>query len=646
MILSTTKNHSIRYKKLFVAFFICLVTGLTAANAQSIYSSDFESSEGYIRDILNGQRGWVSDDSVTVDTFESFPEAQFVWLPQDDSDAGSQVSRAFDSVLNDSIIYLDFYMSQNAASSLQDLPNIVDQPIAALSGLVNRGNELGEWAVAYGDGLGNGVWQSTGKFIHLEEDAVPKYLWYVYRLDYKHHVYDFFVDGVLIAENIPFVDSSLTSPDQFGIDADGKQDVYFDTFTLSYDMPENLDPDHDGLLTTTEDANGNGIVDVSETDFMSSDTDQDAMGDEIELMHGFNPLVADDYGVPRGSVSGRLIWKTGFEANETFAIGDLHGQLLWQADGAVKVTTSASQQGAQSIELTPNTIPFESVAQHYFGTDGMDQVWVSFYGKLSAGVLPNVDILDPAIAGTFKLDATGNLAAFDGDRDRWLVDDTLFDSGYFSDGDWKHYVVHLDYLHRQWTLIAEGGIVFENISFDRQTPREFSYFRARQLNTEPAEASAYIDQLVVTDTEPEGLDFDFDGITNQDERSFSDSMGLDLYNSDSDEDGIKDGLEDFDGDGNNNADEFARGRLPTFSDAEVDLYVDVVLGDDSSYNGLSATPGRPTLADGPKLSIASALMVAEDSDTILLQSGTFDETTLTPNNKNLTLRVNGPVTLR
>lgn len=634
------------YKRFLFAGLIYFITGLTFVNAQSIYKSDFEESEGYTQGILNGQVGWVSGNLVTIDTVAPYSGSQLVWLAQDESNLESRISRAFDSVLNDSIIYLSFYMSQNAASSFQDLPKIEDQSIAALSGLVNRGNGLGEWVVSDGDGLGNGVWRSTGKFICLEDNAVPKYLWYVYKLDYKHHVYDFFVDGVLVAEDVSFISSSLTNLDQFGIDADGKQDVYFDKFTLSYDMPVELDPDRDGLLTTTEDANSNGIVDASETDFRSSDTDDDRMGDAIELMHGFDPLVADEYGIPRDNGSGRMIWESGFEADENFIVDDLNGQLLWQADGLVKVTANTSWQGARSIELAPNITPFESVARHYFGTDRMDQVWVSFYGKLCAGVLPDPVVLNTTVAGTFKLDAAGNLAAFDSYHDKWLVETTLFDSGYFNDGNWKHYVVHLDYHDRCWTLIAEGGIIFENIPFARETPGEFSYFRARQLNTDPAKKSAYIDQLIITDIEPEGLDFDFDGITNQDERNFSDLMGLDPYNSNSNENLTKDGLDDFDGDGNTNADEFARGRLPAFSDADVDLYVDAALGDDNSYNGLSAMPGRPTLADGPKSSIASTFAAADDSDVILLQSGIFNETTLNPDNKNLTLRINGPVTIR
>lgn len=634
---------SILNKLFFGLLILCVISRI---HAQSIYQTDFESSEGYTQNALDGQLGWTAGNFVTVDDLDPYSGTQLIWLPFTGSGVENQIARTFNSSSNDKVVYVDFYLSPNAATSFQALPDISGLSSIALSGLVNKGNGLGEWAVVHGDGSGGGVWKSTSKFIPLNGSTASNYLWYVYKLNYEYKDYDFFVNGVLIAEKVPFINSSMTRLNRFKISADGKQDVYFDLFTVSYDMPIDLDDDKDGLLTTTEDSNGNDAVDPGETNFMVSDTDGDGMGDAIEPLHGFDPLTFDTFGIPLKNNSGTLIWKTGFETVEGFTPGNLNNQLLWEATEQVELTNATASEGTSSIKLTANELPVERFARHYFGTDGIDQVWISFYGKLSEGVLPATKKLNTSAAGIFKLDESGNLAVFDGYQDQWIIEEDLFDDGYFNDGDWKHYVVHLDYPNRRWTLIAEGGIVFRNIPFDRETPGEFSYFKARQLNTVPVKESAFIDQLIVTDTEPEGLDFDFDKIINQDERNFSESMGLDLYNPDSDGNEVKDGFDDFDGDGNNNAYEFAKGRLPDFRDADVDLYVDVVLGDDNSYNGLSAMPGRPTLTDGPKSSIAATFAAADDSAIILLQAGTYDENTLTPNGKTLTLRANGPVTIR
>ena len=187
-------NYLSQRKKFFAAF-VCLICGVLLTDAQSIYKSDFEGSEGYTLNALDGQLAWAAGNLVTVDVVDPFSGMQLIWLPQDSSDTGSQVFQTFSSVLNNSTVYVDFYLSPNAATSFQDLPGIINPSIAALSGLVNKGNGLGEWAVAYGDGSGSGVWQSTSRFISLEGNAASEYLWYVYKLDYDYKVYDFFLNG-------------------------------------------------------------------------------------------------------------------------------------------------------------------------------------------------------------------------------------------------------------------------------------------------------------------------------------------------------------------------------------------------------------------------------------------------------------------
>ncbi|MFT5350412.1 MAG: hypothetical protein ACI9MF_001229, partial [Gammaproteobacteria bacterium] len=182
-------NYPRKASRLFagLTYFIC---GISLMNAQSIFQTDFENSEGYTLDTLYNQLGWSSSNLVVVDNTDPFSGDNLVWLPLDPSNEGNQVSHTFAKVLDEKIVYVDFYLSPNAATSFQDLPDISSQPTAALSGLVNRGNGLGEWAVAYGDGSGNGVWLSTSSFIPLQGNVTPEYLWYVYKLDYIRMVYD------------------------------------------------------------------------------------------------------------------------------------------------------------------------------------------------------------------------------------------------------------------------------------------------------------------------------------------------------------------------------------------------------------------------------------------------------------------------
>lgn len=59
-------------------------------------------------------------------------------------------------------------------------------------------------------------------------------------------------------------------------------------------IPEIKDTDGDELLDSVEDANGNGIVDPSETDFLNADTDNGGEADGSELHGGRDPFVKED----------------------------------------------------------------------------------------------------------------------------------------------------------------------------------------------------------------------------------------------------------------------------------------------------------------------------------------------------------------
>ncbi len=54
-----------------------------------------------------------------------------------------------------------------------------------------------------------------------------------------------------------------------------------------------IDSDRDGLADDFEDANGNGLVDSNETNFLQADTDRDGFDDGMEVTHGSDPLDAD-----------------------------------------------------------------------------------------------------------------------------------------------------------------------------------------------------------------------------------------------------------------------------------------------------------------------------------------------------------------
>ena len=343
--------------------------GVVAAgvNAQVLIEDDFETSEGFTTGVLNSQLGWVSSGAVVVDTTGPYSGTQLIWLPLNEI---NDLSTSTGSVTSGSTVYLAFYLSPNAASSFNELPTDFSNAATALTGIVNTGSDLGEFYVVHGNGSGGGTWQSTGTFVPLTGNATSGYLWYVYELDYTTKAYRFFLDGVLIANSIPFLDSSTTRFTQFKLGSDGKDDVYFDDFRVSHDAPAGLDHDGDGLLTSVEDSNGNGVVDAGETDFMSMDTDSDEMDDLYEVIHGLNPLLNDSDGdADSDTLSNLLEYQLGSDINSTDSDSDTYGDFEEYLAGT-SLTDGSNLPESRSYEDWNFSDINQAVSGYVFTVDG------------------------------------------------------------------------------------------------------------------------------------------------------------------------------------------------------------------------------------------------------------------------------------
>ena len=173
-------------------------------------------------------------------------------------------------------------------------------------------------------------------------------------------------------------------------------------------------------------------------------------------------------------------------------------------------------------------------------------------------------------------------------------------------------MVHLDYLRRQWSLIVEGGMVFKNIPFTEQVPKEFAYINIVQKAEIASSQSTYIDKVTVSSSEPAGLDFDFDGLINSLERS----AGSDLFAVDTDGDQMddfweyqneldllddEDDLLDSDGDGMSNLDEYLYDLNPQSADTNGvdglvrrDVWMDMVDDSTTVLKNSPLYPNNPT----------------------------------------------------
>ena len=231
-------NPTKRFRKFskFIVGFVCSVFGVVLVYSQSAFQAD---DHGFVVGILNPPSNASTSEPVAVDDMPI--EMQFIWLPVKSGNADDNQSRTFHSLPLDSVIYADFYLLPGVVSSYSELPEISNYPIAAMTGLVNAEDRLGELVFVHGNGVGGGIWQSTGSYVELENGFVAEKLWYVYKLDYASHLYDFFLNGILIAENVPFIDSSVIQFDQIEAETNDEEEVYFDRLTVSHNRPAELD---------------------------------------------------------------------------------------------------------------------------------------------------------------------------------------------------------------------------------------------------------------------------------------------------------------------------------------------------------------------------------------------------------------------
>ncbi|PXA05326.1 hypothetical protein DDZ13_00225 [Coraliomargarita sinensis] len=341
-----------------------------------------------------------------------------------------------------------------------------------------------------------------------------------------------------------------------------------------YAIDLDQDPDGDGLLYIEEDPNQNGIVDPGETDPFNADTDGDGIYDPLSVAWTADP-VADATALQlQGDGSKGL--HIGFESAEGFQPGQLGGQQQWEASRIFRVDgESGADTSAQSLRSKAHPyVDTFAHAKRYLSAAGEPVVWVSFQAKLHPIDLIRPEDIDPDAGAVFGITNNGTISVFDVDQSEWL-------SAPFTGEPeaWVRYDVRLDYAAKTWKLCVDGVTVFEAVPFVDPNRDTLSNFTVLQEGG--AASFNWIDEITIQNVEPEGLDFDGDGLDNDTERS----MGTDPNSADTDGDTLPDGWEvqhgfdpldtedaltNTDGDILTAAEEFRFGTDHTLSDSDGD----------------------------------------------------------------------------
>ena len=505
-------------------------------------------SDGFEADTLglfaDGTRLWKvrTDASVHVGVSDAagVPEgSQFLSI----SGFDTSLERVFADSTRAAVVWLDFYL--NAVTSSQP-PSVVPGDVAAVFYVASDAKLM----ALNGGKTGGGEWLSLGA-------ASPAWHRVSVRMDYSNQSWSLWMDGVRRGQNLGFA-WPVPYFSGFALKSNGLLASGLDRFQVRHDEPIGLDNDDDGLTNSEELTLG--------TNPEARDTDGDGIWDKSEIEMGMDPLTVETY-VARltDEGGGTFAWRTHFAVNEGYLAGDLQGQMGWQASGA---TVTTDEQG-HALAGSGST----SVMDRYLGSNGIDQVWVGFRARLSAGKLPESSSLTGKAAGLFAFRHENVLAIYDSSQAKW-VDYAVPASA----GDWNDYAIYFDYRAQRWMLVLNGVLVARDLPFRDEGLSTITRFRLLQQSAQLVSAQeARIDDIIISNSEPPGLDFDDDDLTNAEERA----LGLDPFNSDTDGDGLSDGWEvenglnpkvgdasgDLDGDRFLNFFEFQHGLNPNAADS-------------------------------------------------------------------------------
>ncbi|AHF92747.1 beta-glucosidase [Opitutaceae bacterium TAV5] len=434
--------------------------------------------------------------------------------------SGIRVERSFASDPasgnNEQSVWLDF--------RLQAAPRREAPAIPADVAAVFYVSEEGYLMALDGDGAGGGVWHG------LIPVTAGNWHRITLRLDYGTQRWSLWLDGVRYGQNlgfarpVPFFSGFAVQHSERPANPAALDDFRVTIGATVADEPADLDNDGDGLTNAQERALG--------TDPDNPDTDGDGIRDNMEIALGLDPLS------PEGMIAklvdegnGTWAWRTQFSTAEGYETGPLDGQLGWQATGAATVTGEEAVLHAPDAD-TPATL------EHVIGAGGIDRVWLSFRARLEVGRLPDPASITGKISSLFGYRNEGKLSIYDAPTGKWVEHDVQ--NLVTAAGDWNDYVLYLDYREHRWLLAVNGRLVARDIGFRDIGLTTIARIRMMQEGSDretPHEAR--FDDIVVSNTEPAGLDFDGDDLTNEEERL----LGTDPFNADTDGDGMPDGWE-------------------------------------------------------------------------------------------------------
>ena len=237
-----------------------------------VWTTSFAVSEGYTSGVLAGQNGWTASGQNEVTTLE---EASI-----SDDPATDTVLERMAGMGELRRVWISF-RAKLIAGDLPTLESDADSFAGAFG--ASSDSKLAVW---------DNVSENWGTFTTSAD--LTEWNDYALYFDYVDQVWTLCLNGVIVADGLPFRDQNLVTFSRFkALQAKVEEatadfepaTAYFDDIRFANTEPANMDFDGDGLLNGQERQLG--------SDLYSSDTDGDSMDDLWEYENGLDLLVND-----------------------------------------------------------------------------------------------------------------------------------------------------------------------------------------------------------------------------------------------------------------------------------------------------------------------------------------------------------------
>lgn len=537
---------------------IGLFTGSLTAQFILPYNNDFESGEGF----ANGQTSFTpplvsSATGVEVTNLEALSGTQSILLSSSNS---SLLFGSFSS--SSSIVFVDFYVLPSLGV-LDELPLLALSGNSVQSGFIYDSSQSEGRVVVFDMSAPFGSqWVDVNFPFDANAEAGNEWLRMTYRINYSLKTWDLFVNNVMVALDLGFVDPTVSAFSEFRISNSGAVDSYLDRIFIETGNPLFFDQDEDGIpdsedaipgiYSRYDDPDRDSLSNIEEflhdTDANDPDSDGDILHDGMEIHRGADPNTQDSYSLS----------SLPFFEFFSYPAGPFSFENNWMSSGNLTLSVDNQQR------LQIDTGSTQGELSHFADGRLTDLLWVSFDLKTDSLNTSTDPILSEDTTAGFYFNSEGLLRVFDGSIAPFGEWQTLSNTPIDFTAT-QRLVLNLDYDKRTWSIYLNELREAKDLGFAHAAP----YYTRFGLTQFP-QSQSFLDTFVIETFEPTMLDNDKDGLVNNFERSF----GFDLEDPDQNGNGILDAEDDFDGDDWTHREEFVFNLDPTVPDVRTLPFVE------------------------------------------------------------------------